>query len=74
MLNANKLKGKMLECGYNQKTLAKELKISENTLRSRLSLRTSFTIEEADAICKLLDVTTDKEKARIFFATSGTKM
>ena len=73
MLKANKLKGKITECGYTQKTFSYELGISENTLRSKLNSRSSFTIGEVEKICKLLGIHNEKELVGIFFSQSGTK-
>jgi DNA-binding XRE family transcriptional regulator len=65
-MNANKLKGRMVEAGYSQKTLAAAIKMSENSLSNKLNGRSSFTLDEASEICALLSIVDPTEKVSIF--------
>ena len=63
-MNANKLKGIMREKGVTQEVLAVQMNLSLQTLNSRLNGRSSFTIDEADKLIDLLDIT---DVASVFF-------
>lgn len=54
--NHSKLLGKMRECGYTQKKLAKAIKMNEGTLNQKLKNKSHFTTKEMDKISKLLDI------------------
>lgn len=68
MLNANLLKGKMIEKGFTQTTLAIAICMSENTLSSRLNGKSDFRIGEIDKICEVLRIDDGSQKAKIFLA------
>ena len=65
-MQANLLRGKIIAAGYTQKTLAKELNMSANSLSSKINGRSAFTCDEVIAICDLLTIDDAKEKANIF--------
>ena len=68
MVNVNKLRGKIVECGMNIESLARKTGISKNTLYRRISKGgIDFTINEADCIAKALSLTAT-ELNEIFFA------
>lgn len=68
MVNVNKLKGKIVECGLNISELAEKIGMDRSTLYRRLNSDGKyFTIEEADLISKGLNLTC-KEACTIFFA------
>lgn len=67
-MNANLLKGKIVAAGLTQYELADKLGISRNTMTSRLSGRSSFTLEEVHRICELLPITDNSEKVDIFLS------
>lgn len=67
-MNVNKLKGRMVEAGYTQRTLAIATKMSENTLSSKLNARRPFNTDEVLVICELLHITDPVEKAQIFLS------
>jgi transcriptional regulator with XRE-family HTH domain len=67
-MNVNKLKGRMVEAGYTQRTLAIAAKMSENTLSSKLNERRPFNTDEVLVICDLLHITDPAEKAQIFLS------
>lgn len=62
----NKLKGKIVEAGYSQRSLAKELGMSKNTLNSKVNGKIPFNTVEIELICKKLDIHDGAEKAAIF--------
>jgi Helix-turn-helix. len=67
MVNVNKLKGKIVECGLSIEELAKRIGKDRATLYRRLnSDGKDFTIEEADLIAKTLNLTYSEVNA-IFF-------
>jgi hypothetical protein len=73
MVDVRKLKSRMALMGYTQKTLAAEmtvkgLKISENTLSSKMRNPRKFDCDEADVICDILEVESPQKKAEIFLA------
>ena len=54
--NYSKLLGRMRECGFTQKQLAKAIGINKATLSLKLNNRFSFSQEEILSICKLLNI------------------
>jgi hypothetical protein len=73
MVDVNKLKSRMVLKGFNQRTLAAEMtrrgvKISENTLSSKMKGNSQFDCEDADIICDILELKTAADKADIFLA------
>lgn len=62
----NKLKGKIVEAGYSQRSLAKELGMSKNTLNSKVNGKIPFNTVEIELICKKLGIHDVAEKASIF--------
>lgn len=68
MVNVNKLKGLLVEKGLNVEFLAEKIDVDRSTLYRRLTENGStFTINEADKIVKVLDLTCE-EATSIFFA------
>lgn len=63
----SKLHGRIKECGFNQTTLAKQIKISVPTLSEKLNNKYAFTMKEIDAICKALNIS--KEEIGVYFFT-----
>ena len=73
MVDVNKLKARMVLKGYNQKTLVAEMnergvKITENTLSSKMNGRSQFDCIDADVICDILEVDNTADRAEIFLA------
>lgn len=71
MVDVKKLRSRMALMGYNQKSLAAEMrdrgvKISENTLSAKMTGASKFDCDDADVICEILKVETSAEKAEIF--------
>lgn len=68
MVNINKLKGKIVECGLNVTELANRVGIDRTTLYRKInSDGKNFTIEEADLISKELRLSSEEVNA-IFFS------
>lgn len=68
MVNVDKLKGKIVERRLSVEEVAASIGLNVSTLYRRLnSGGGTFTIEEADKIATLLDLTAD-ELNKIFFA------
>jgi hypothetical protein len=73
MVDVNKLKSRMVLMGHTQRSLAAEMtangvKTSENTLSSKMKGKSQFDCEDADVICKILNIESLAEKAEIFLA------
>ena len=73
MVDIRKLRAKIVLKGYNQKSLVTEinsrgLKISENTLSSKMNGASTFDCDLVDVICEILEVEEPAEKAEIFLA------
>ena len=69
----NKLKGKIAEAGYSQCSLAAELKISRNSLNSKINGKTPFNTVEIERICEKLGISDRAEKAAIFLEHASQK-
>lgn len=65
MLNANKLKGKLVEKGMTVEEISKTLGINPSTFYRKLK-NNSFEIGEADVIVKALQLSSSEAK-EIFF-------
>lgn len=65
-MNTNKLKGKIAESGYSQRSLATELGMSKNTLNSKVNGKIPFNTKEVEKICDKLGILDGAEKAAIF--------
>lgn len=66
MVEKAKLRGKIVEAGYTQRSLAKAMGIAENTLSNKINGKTSFDAQEITKICKLLGNMTCSERVHIF--------
>jgi predicted peroxiredoxin len=73
MVDVKKLKARMVLMGHTQKSLAAEMKdrgvkISENTLSSKMNGKSQFDCLEADVICDILNLVDTADRAEIFLA------
>lgn len=66
MINRNKLLAKIVEAGMTQKTVAKSLGISLNTLNSKINGNGYFNTKQVVDLCKLLNIDDDNTKTSIF--------
>lgn len=69
MINKNLFLGRMVAAGYTQKTLASKLGITKNTINAKINGRGCFDTDEVTAICDILNITDNSEKALIFLAS-----
>lgn len=67
MVNTNKLKGRIIEKGYSVATLAKAIGVDKSTFYRKLGGECPFTIQDADRIADVLQLTPD-EAVAIFFS------
>lgn len=67
MVNSNKIVGLMAEHKYTQAKLAKELNISEQTLRRKLKTG----VFDSDEMEKLIELFNIQNPCEIFFASIG---
>ena len=68
MVDINKMKGKIIEKGWNIERLAKTIGINRSTFYRKMNGNgDEFSIREADEIAKALDLTYDEINA-IFFS------
>lgn len=67
MCDVAKLKGKIVENGLNQMTLAEAAGMDRSTLSRKMKNAEAFTIGEANRIVTILKLTKD-EAVAIFFA------
>lgn len=65
MIDQNKFDGAIRAAGYTQRTLAKELKMSENTFSTKKKKGT-FTIAQVERICTLCGISRPENKCDIF--------
>lgn len=66
-MNALKIKAAVVESGYSQTALAKEMNMSKNTLNAKLNGIRDFTTSEVRSMCQILCI--PKEQIpNIFFA------
>lgn len=70
-MQANRLKGKIIEAGFSQQALAAQLRMSKNTLSNKINGKTPFNLDEAKNICDILGIHDDAEKAQIFLAETS---
>ena len=68
MLNETALKMEMVRCGHTQKSLAKEIGISERTFYNRLKAK-DFGTKEIEIMIRVLNL---KDPMSIFFASPVT--
>lgn len=54
MINSRKLKGRMVELGFNQSDIARELGIATSTVSQKINNIRPMDINEAEKICTML--------------------
>lgn len=65
--NYSKLLGRIRECGLTQEQLAKAIGKNKCTISAKLNNQFSFTQDEMDDICRVLDIP-NEEIGEYFFA------
>lgn len=71
MINVLKLKSAIIEAGYTQETLSKELNMSPNTFSAKINGKSKFNIDEIYRICKILNINTNEKKVSIFLSDTS---
>ena len=71
MINKQKLLAKMVEAGYTQKSLAKAVNMSKNTINAKLNGKGCFNTKQIELICEILNIISGQEKIDIFLANSS---
>lgn len=66
MVNTNLLKAKIVANGYSQTSLAQKMSMSKNTLCAKINGKAKFDLDEALALCNVLQITEPAEKCEIF--------
>lgn len=67
-MQSNKLRAKMAEKGFTQRSLANEINMSENAFSLKMTGRSTFDILEAENICRVLHIDNPSDKADIFLS------
>ena len=67
MVNTNKLRGKIVECGMSVIELAEAMGVDKATLYRKLNNSESFTVKDADLIASTLSLSKEDAVA-IFFS------
>lgn len=67
MTESKKLKGKIIEKGYNQKIIAEKLGISPASLNYKINNRRPFNSDEMFKLCDILEIVNPKD---YFFTTN----
>lgn len=65
-MQAQLLKGAIVERGLTVKKVAEMLNMTRNTFYTRLSGQTSFDTEEIEQLCHILQIDDNKRKIEIF--------
>lgn len=66
MVNANKLYGKIVECGMTKGSVAESLGITRKTLSDKMS-KAVFNSDEIEILADLLNINSTQEFMDIFF-------
>lgn len=67
MVNINKLRGKIVECGMTSSNVSEAMGINKSTFYRKISGDYPFTIRDADRLVDILHLTADEARA-IFFS------
>lgn len=73
MINKNKFLSRMVMSGYSQRSLAKAVGLSKNTINQKVNGHGYFDTEQIDRICSVLGITSGAEKAEIFLSSPSQK-
>lgn len=68
MVNTTLLKEKVKASGYRPGWIAEQLGITRSAWSYKVNGQRNFTIEEVEALCKLLKINSLKEQKAIFFS------
>lgn len=73
MVNTNVFLGLMKAAGYSQKSLAKEVGMSENTMSLKVNNKGVFNADEIEKICDALNITDGAQKSFVFLYSPSQK-
>ena len=73
MVNTMKLKARIMESGYTQRKLAKEMNMGINSFNEKVNGKSPFNIEQAVQLCELCHIDSSDEKCSIFLPTASQK-
>ncbi len=65
MINTNLLKAKIVELGYTQLEVAKQMGISYQSFNYKLNSINEFKVSEIEKLCKVLKI--NKSEAHLYF-------
>lgn len=68
MTNSQKLREKIETSGFKRSYIAKALGITPAALYQKIANRREFKASEIDILCRVLGITSLREKEEIFFA------
>lgn len=68
LTNTNKLKGRIIECGYNLGNFSAKMGMSRLCFRKRLCNQRDFTTGEILRMCDLLDIAFEQTRDYFFVA------
>ena len=66
VMNIQKLKAALVEKGFTQRSLSKEMNVSKNTLNAKINGKTPISIQEATKLAEVLNLSKE-EFDTIFF-------
>lgn len=66
MINSKKLKACIFSAGYSQRSLAKTLGMSVNTLNAKINGKSDFNVDEVMKVCDALKIESPEERCAIF--------
>lgn len=72
-MNVKKIKAALVETGFTQRSLAKAMNISKNTLNAKINGKTPISIEEAIQLAEILKLNKEEFDA-IFFCGNRPEM
>lgn len=70
--NYQKLRGRIREKGYTQGDVAEAIGITAGTLSDKLNNKATFSTNEVDSICRMLDIA-NAEIGAYFFCAKGSE-
>lgn len=71
MVNTKKLKGRIIEAGYTQASLAPLVGMSVNSLNAKINGKAKLYCDEVDALCAVLGIHDTAEKVEIFLSSTS---
>lgn len=73
MINKYRLLEKIAASGFTQQTLAKKMKMSNQSLNAKINGKSYFNTRQIDEICEILRIDDDADKIAIFLSDSSQK-